>query len=195
MNAWDRQLNESQPCWEAFQIYRDLGMARSVAEVARRLGKVKRAIETMSSKYSWRVRVAAYDEHLDRLRQDAAAKTEEAIAAEWAERRNQHRQAMWDLTLRARKRLEAMLEWPLSTQEIEDDGKRIVITPAKWTWSTVARLLAEVDKVGRLATELETERPRITISREEAEELGRPFGKSGEQVQREIEDILKRMGL
>ena len=63
---WDQQPTESAPAWEAFVTYRDMGLTRSTAKVARELGKSKTLIDRWSGANSWQIRVSAYDKFLDR---------------------------------------------------------------------------------------------------------------------------------
>lgn len=66
-NPWDRQSGESPPAWEAFQKYRDMGLARSLAKVAQDLSKSKPLLSGWSSKHAWVLRAAAWDAEQDRL--------------------------------------------------------------------------------------------------------------------------------
>jgi DNA anti-recombination protein RmuC len=70
--AWDRRANETGPAWEAFRTYLDQGSGRSHAEVVRRLGKSTALIERWSSRHDWVDRVAAYEAHEVRLKDEAA---------------------------------------------------------------------------------------------------------------------------
>jgi len=61
-----RKYVETQNTFEAFQIYRDLGPARTLEKVRIKLGKSSRILETWSSRYHWVDRCAEYDDHMDR---------------------------------------------------------------------------------------------------------------------------------
>ncbi len=68
---YERRSNESDPAWEAFVLYRDAGLDRSLAKVAQALGKSVQLIERWSSStrkegHDWRKRVIAYDMDVDR---------------------------------------------------------------------------------------------------------------------------------
>lgn len=58
---WQRQPNEGQRAWEAFQEYRNMGPKRSCAKVARKLGKSDTIIERWSRMHSWVKRVELYE--------------------------------------------------------------------------------------------------------------------------------------
>jgi hypothetical protein len=63
---YDRFKNESDPAWEAFVAYRDLGTSRSLAVTAKALGKSVALMERWSRTNSWVTRVRAYDAECDR---------------------------------------------------------------------------------------------------------------------------------
>lgn len=63
---WERQPDESAKAFEAFAIYRDMGIDRSIRKVAQRLGKSATLIGKWSSRHNWPERVKAYDRDLDR---------------------------------------------------------------------------------------------------------------------------------
>ena len=69
MAAWDRQPGETAPQWEAFQVFRDLGLNRQRSEVQRRTGRTKALVYKWSASNQWQARAEAYDRHLDEVRQ------------------------------------------------------------------------------------------------------------------------------
>jgi hypothetical protein len=56
-----RLKGESGQAYEAFQVYRDLGLGRSQKKAAKQLGKHPRLLGGWSSKWSWMQRVQRYD--------------------------------------------------------------------------------------------------------------------------------------
>ena len=66
-DPWERQEGESTKAYEAFCIYRDLGINRSIAKVVKTLGKSKALLEGWSSKYDWVERAAQWDSEQDRV--------------------------------------------------------------------------------------------------------------------------------
>jgi len=62
---WKRQEFDTDPSWEAFTMYRDMGLGRSLAQVAENLGKSTTIMERWSSQRYWRYRVWMYDIHVD----------------------------------------------------------------------------------------------------------------------------------
>ena len=64
---WERQEGETAKAWEAFCIYRDMGIDRSLRKVVQTLNKSLTQIGEWSSKYDWVKRVAAWDVEQDRI--------------------------------------------------------------------------------------------------------------------------------
>lgn len=63
---WDRQPDESNPAWEAFRIYRDMGLTRSLTKVAAEVGKSTTLLGRWSKRHTWPLRTSAYDKDVDR---------------------------------------------------------------------------------------------------------------------------------
>ena len=68
-NLWDRWPGETPKPWQAFAIYRDMGLDRSGAKVGDKLGKSSTLIERWSSKFRWVSRVQLFDEFVDKSNQ------------------------------------------------------------------------------------------------------------------------------
>ena len=71
---WERQLGESTQAFEAFKIYRDLGLKRSNNEVCNQLSKSRQLISRWKSVWNWDERVRAYDNALEKEAHKAAIK-------------------------------------------------------------------------------------------------------------------------
>lgn len=67
MKAWERQPDETVKAFEAFSIYRDLGVNRNIRDVAQKLDKSLTIIGRWSSANNWVERVQAYDDHLEQI--------------------------------------------------------------------------------------------------------------------------------
>ena len=77
---WERQVGETSTAYADFCSYRDqpysdrsnalqmwIRRDRSLKDVAKERGITPSAVETTSSKYRWKERVAAYDDHMDEI--------------------------------------------------------------------------------------------------------------------------------
>jgi hypothetical protein len=65
---YDRQPQETDPAWEAFVLYRDLGTDRTLAQVAKDLGKSTTLIEGWSARHNWVERCGLWDARVDQER-------------------------------------------------------------------------------------------------------------------------------
>lgn len=142
---WEKRAGESRQAFAAFQVYLGLGAGRSLGVVGQELGKSKAICERWSSRWGWVERVEAYDGHMDQVRQVAREEAAQAEEQKWAERQAQQREEEWDLRQEFVKLLRDMLRKP----------------PARYSNRDMALYAEIVSKLGRLATELETER-RVT---------------------------------
>lgn len=141
MLAWGRQENESARAFQAFEVYRDLGVERSLVKVGQTLGKSRALIERWSVQHDWVNRVEALADRDEMLRREAV----EAHVREGAEDRGKREAALLERGLEARERAMekamTMLAWPLAEQRrVEEgpDGEAVtyVFSPAKWSMGT-----------------------------------------------------------
>ncbi len=66
--SWVRLKNETAKAFQAFCIYRDMGIERSIEKVSKELGKSMVLIERWSSRYNWGERAKAYDDYIEELK-------------------------------------------------------------------------------------------------------------------------------
>jgi hypothetical protein len=64
---WERLDGESVQAFEGFALYRDMGVERSLAKVAARLGKSKALMDRWSARDRWVARADSWDVEADRL--------------------------------------------------------------------------------------------------------------------------------
>ena len=66
-----KKKDESAEAFEAFTMYRDLGVGRSIRIVAEELSKSETLLNRWSSKHTWRRRAHSWDAELDRRKRHA----------------------------------------------------------------------------------------------------------------------------
>jgi hypothetical protein len=134
---WDRLSGESTPAFEAFTLYRDSGLKRSIAKVATELGKSTKLLERWSRHHMWVERVRAYDVHMDQVQ----VQEQEKQRREMAER---HARIALSLQTKAIERLKS-----LNAEDLDVDA--------------VLRYVVEAAKLERLARGESTERTDINV--------------------------------
>lgn len=77
--AWEQQPTESSPAFQAFAHYRDQGMGRTEAAVARSLNKSRQLMDRWSTRWRWDERARAWDVEQAKNRRRAAAKQQESM--------------------------------------------------------------------------------------------------------------------
>jgi len=71
---WERQQHETSKAYEAFCVYRDMGVSRSLDKVAKNLQKSLTFIGRWSSQYDWIERAALYDDYIEKIERAAMEK-------------------------------------------------------------------------------------------------------------------------
>lgn len=189
---WERQPGESAPAFEAFACYRDMGSTRSTANVGQEFGKSKRLMDRWCARWAWVARAEAWDADLDRREREAAIAAEQSEIAKWVQVRAEHRNRMLMSGQQLLARADEMLKWPIATRTITqgENGEQIVtLTPARWSFGDVGRLVEVADKLIRLAAEMHTDSTRITL--EEVRRVAEQIGASEEDLAR-LTDALGR---
>lgn len=90
---WQQMEGESGKAYEAFCVFRDQGATRSCSRVARHLGKSGQLIRRWSATYDWQARSAAWDRHLEAVRDQAWVKAQTAHPDEIAAMNARHAEA------------------------------------------------------------------------------------------------------
>ena len=101
VELWERQEGETNKQYEAFCIYRDLGVDRTHKKVADELQKSTTLMGRWASMNNWTERVKAYDDEQDRLNRIAQRK-------EIAEMRKKHARVASKMIDKALEALEAL---------------------------------------------------------------------------------------
>lgn len=85
VDPWERQPDESEPAWEAFKAYREMGRERSQVRVAAQVGKNVNLISRWSKRWSWIRRAYEYELLLDRRAREETMREIGAMARRHAQ--------------------------------------------------------------------------------------------------------------
>lgn len=99
LEPWEKQPQETDQAFAAFKEYRDLGLERTIPKAVQALGKKPNYLSTCeawSQRWGWRLRVDAWDKHVDQ-KERTAALTE---AAKKAKQKLGFAEAMWMTAMR-----------------------------------------------------------------------------------------------
>ena len=160
---WHRQPGETDAAWQGFQVYRDLGVDRSALQAYRqRYGNPTAEhaagyFQAWSARNDWVQRARAYDAYQDELARIEKEKVWRARAAEQAA-------DTWQIAVKLEDKMRKMLELPLTTQEFVDNGRTVIIKPARWTMADTIRIAKQVDDMKRLATGHPTTRSEVNVN-------------------------------
>lgn len=77
---WERQPKENEWAFLAFNLYKDIGVDRTVAKVARQLGKSESHCYMMHHKWKWTERAQAWDDEVQRKKNEATIKAAQDMA-------------------------------------------------------------------------------------------------------------------
>jgi hypothetical protein len=160
---FERQPGESEQAYEAWQIYRDLGVSRSLEAVSQVLARSLPTIKVHSARWSWVERARLWDNRMSFERDRVRAR----YAAIQEKRRLKSVETNYDIANEIRSKALIMLRWPLTKQEKNKDGTKIILNPAKWTFGTALDMLqaaADLEK-----TSLEGSKPGSLDSLTDAE--------------------------
>lgn len=140
---WDRQKGESRKAYADFLLYRDLGLTRSLAEVARRSSKHVTLMIRWNKRWDWVGRSDEWDAYEQRLADEALRRQID----ERAERHARTADALLGVGIKILNRLNMQLD------EVDAKGH-----PTQRVTPRAALLAVEAIKVGRLIMGEPTER-------------------------------------
>ncbi|MDX2212601.1 MAG: hypothetical protein SFY66_04850 [Oculatellaceae cyanobacterium bins.114] len=150
--TWVQQPEEPDRWYGRFHRYLLMGSGRSLLgclnqEEAQKGSKklsqsLSGAWREASNKWQWKERANSWDQH-QRDQEDLV----------WQERRRQMREKQWEMSQALMAKAEKMLQFPLTTKEVSEDG-RTVIKPAKWGFRDAAAMTQLAVALGRQSSEL-----------------------------------------
>ncbi len=152
-----RCKGETRKANDALRDYWLMGPGRSLAKLYQKYTKDTpesvpthhlRTLKSWSTRFDWQARVDRAKE-LD----------DEAQQKEWEQRRREWKQEEWDIAHELLEKARLMLQFPPGeTVHEREDGTLVIVKPAKWRASDIARYAETASKLVRLAAEMETER-------------------------------------
>jgi hypothetical protein len=169
---WEQLEDETGTAFDAFKVFRDLGVARTISEAYRlKTGRkqAKRASGqwlAWAKRFRWIPRAAAFDRHVAAIE----AREEEKAFGErrrlWVNRRTDIQDSAWSLAAELEKKAREILSLPVKetveTKTFSEDGKTVTVTithkPLAGTFSEGIRAAEMSDKLKRLAASMATER-------------------------------------
>src|ERR1043166_3321704 len=144
--TFEQQPKESDRAFAAFAVYLGLGPARSLAVVAKKVGKSRRMMEKWSKRFDWPARVQAHGAHMALVEREAAEVLVRAKGVDWVKRQTEQREEEWKVRCE-------LLE--LAREAL----KRWKANPARCgTLEGIGRLLELASKLGRLASGMATDK-------------------------------------
>ena len=156
-HPWEKRKSESPQAYAAFNAFLDLGTERTVVDAYRRHTRKPQVRQASgrwnkwSRDFEWETRASAYDAHLKQVEMRALEQARIKRALELERRRIQAEDMMWEKFQALSAKVDQMLKIPILETTIE--GGKTIIKPARWTFSTLANLIAVMCKLGQLAME------------------------------------------
>lgn len=77
---WERQLKEPGLAYQAFNVWKDLGVERTVPKTARALGKSESHCYLMHNTWKWAERASAWDDEVQKQKNNATLKALQQMA-------------------------------------------------------------------------------------------------------------------
>lgn len=171
-HPWDQLPNEGSAAYRAFREYLQLGMERTLGEIATALDREPKVIYRVAADFNWIKRARAYDRWLIQTEETAIRKSTEKSAVTWAQRRSNYRELEWTLAGELIQKAKEILALPVTEQKIErdtlsEDGTQrhtvIIIKPVKVNPRDAAVILKTASELARLSAGMETEKKLLSI--------------------------------
>ncbi len=149
---FEQQTDETAKAFEAFSVYLNMGVNRSLAAVARKLKKSEGLIARWSRRHHWGERIQEHGKHIAVLTRNAEVQVVNEFALEHAKRRSAQEESEWqtrcELLALAREKIQ---EWRANPKKLG-------------TLEGIARLLELASKLGRLSCGMATDKTETEIS-------------------------------
>jgi hypothetical protein len=138
VQPWERRINESAEAFDAFAIYRDLGVGRNLIKVWQQLGKSHTLIERWSRRHDWVFRCVEFDRFLDSERLKALVRGTVAMRERQAKIAARISQRIGD-------RVERMTDEEVDTLSPQEIATLFLVSTDVETKARAANVLEEVE--------------------------------------------------
>ena len=139
--AWNRMPGESAKAHEGALAYFKMGANRSLAAVARQLGKHVSQMERWSRAWAWVARATAFDENLAREDQIVFEKEKIAHDAKWRRRAEEESEQKYQTAQKIRTKAERVLDLPLTKVTHNKESGQTNIHPLECALRDVAPMV------------------------------------------------------
>jgi hypothetical protein len=148
MRLYDRETDESAKAFEAWTVYRDLGVERSLQKASEMYyghGANVGQFERWSKRYGWVERVRAFDVEREMIRRSAIEDHLKAQAEDHAAREARIQERILEIREQAAEQSLKILQYPLTEQYIlreDEEGNKVtyVLRPSRWSKATAVQL-------------------------------------------------------
>jgi hypothetical protein len=155
------QLHDETPrAWEAFRVYRDMGVQRSQEKVCRELGKSGGTISKWSLRYKWSERVKVYDLDQEAKRRSHLEQQDLQEHERKLEEYRQQTELIGKAAIAAGAKLLGIIQQRLKTLKVDDIKARDLGSLAKAceTWLTLgSKFTSDSLAIEKLLESLEDE--------------------------------------
>ena len=145
--VWDQQEQETSKAFEAFAAYRDMGIERSIAKVAEKLGKSTQTLTKWSVPNNWINRALSYDRHQSGIERSIIQRKK----MDTGRMRLKLREGAYQVCRKLIPQILEMLDSPLWEDVVDGRSGQIVRMPAKWSKGTIATLSAALATLAKFA--------------------------------------------
>lgn len=201
---WHRRINEGPKAHELLMIYISLGAGRTVKAVADQTGRHPTLCYTLSTKYQWQSRAAAYDQWMLDIQEESFQQQLQKDAIFYAQKRSIFRDKEYTLANGLLDQAMEMLSVPLFAETVtktitvktleHPEGEEIAVEilrqPVKWTKRDALAQAKLAVEIMRLHLEMETSRASVTVDMKDPKVRLNMARKSLEKWRQDIDQLV-----
>lgn len=174
---WHRRLDEGPKAHELLMVFINMAGGRTVKGVADQTGRKPELCYTLSAKYDWSLRAAAYDQWMLNIQEESISKQLQRDGLIYAHKRSIFRDKEYTLATKLMDQAMEMLATPLFVDTItktitiktleHPEGEQVPVEiirqPVKWTKRDALAQAKVSIEIMRLHLEMETSRASLTV--------------------------------